>query len=129
MTSTKMDARKEQMTRTEKFPIDRPFTNEQLQKKGHTLASLLDEKSQLEDELKEKTAELKAQIKAKEAEINITRKHLTNKTENVLVEGEVIYDAKLGEKRFMYQDKVWNVLPLDAKDMQIELDIAEGKAE
>jgi hypothetical protein len=45
--------------------------------------------------------------------------------ENVLVEGEVVYAGKLNEKRYMYNGKVWDVKPLDAKDMQLEIAVAE----
>lgn len=122
-----MTKKADTMTKKQKFPIDRKFTDAELQKKGARLAQLIDEKSNLEDKLKEETSRIKTDIKAKDTEINIVRKHITTGTENVLVDGEVIYDGKENTKSFWYKGVCYDTKPLDSEDMQAELDLAEEK--
>lgn len=97
------------------------FTEAELQDKSKQLATACTEKQHIEDEKKSVNSDFKAKIDAKTSSINLLSNHISNGFEMRNVECEVEKDFEKGIKKYFYDGKEYDSVPLTALDRQAEL--------
>lgn len=98
-----------------------PFKPEELAEKSKQMASAVDEKNRLADDLKTIKSEHKAKTDAKDAIINLMSSHINNGYEMKNVECEVEKDYEKGVKTYFYNGVKYDTVPLSNMDRQTEL--------
>lgn len=99
------------------------FSKEELADKSKQMASAVNEKNHLADELKTIKSEYKAKTDAKDAVINLMSVHISQGYETRNVECDVVKDFDKGTKTFFYNDVQYDTVPLTNMDRQTELNL------
>lgn len=97
------------------------FSPSEIAQKSTQLAETCGQKTELVSEKKSVMSDYKAKIDAKDSMISLLSSHITNGYEIKSVECEVEVDHILGVKRFFYQGVLYDTIPLEDSDRQLDM--------